>query len=75
MATNSWPGGTRRALHQNEHERWNSQHYPGTRQLCCECEEPTGQCEEDGLYVGDSGPYCFPCYYATLAKEEKKDGD
>ena len=29
---NTWPGGVRKALHQDEHERWNASHYPGTRQ-------------------------------------------
>ena len=29
---NTWLGGVRKALHQDEHERWNASHYPGTRQ-------------------------------------------
>lgn len=59
---NTWPGGKRHAMTQEEHERWNSTHYPGTRQLCCDCEEPTGRCEEDAMYVGDVGPLCEECY-------------
>lgn len=58
---NSWPGGVRRALSQSEHEAWNASHYPGTRQLCVECEEPTGRCEEDSIYDGDRGPLCEEC--------------
>lgn len=41
--------------------------YPGTRQLCCQCEDPTGRCEEDELCVLDEngnelGPLCEACY-------------
>ena len=59
--SNSWPGGNRRALNQCEHEAWNANHYPGTRQLCVICDEPTGNCEEDAIYTGE-GPVCEPCY-------------
>lgn len=55
---NTWPGG---------YEAWNARNYPGTRQLCDYCGEPTGRCEEDAIYVGDDGPLCFDC--ATKAKE------
>lgn len=60
---NTWPDGKRKAITQCEHEAWNSSNYPGTRQLCCECEEPTGNCEEDSLYTesGD-GPFCDECF-------------
>jgi hypothetical protein len=58
---NTWPNGRRRALHQDEHEAWNSANYPGTRQLCFLCEEPTGRCEEDSIYRGDTGPLCEQC--------------
>lgn len=57
-----WPGGYRHAIDQSEHESWNATHYPGTRQLCSECECPTGRCEEDVLSIGDSGPLCEMCY-------------
>ena len=64
--TNSWPGGKRQAMTQSEHEKWNSTHYPGTLQLCCECEEPTGRCEEDSIYLNDNtGPLCEDCYHKT----------
>jgi hypothetical protein len=61
--TNTWPGGTRHALDQGDHEAWNATHYPGTRQICVECDEPTTFCEEDGLWLDDgTGPFCSPCY-------------
>lgn len=59
---NTWPGGKRRALSQSEHERWNRIAYPGTRQMCANCDTPTGRCEDDSLYSGDSGPLCSECW-------------
>lgn len=60
---NSWPDGIRRALHQNEHEFWNSFNFPGTRQICVLCDEPTERCEEDSIYLADeTGPVCVECY-------------
>ena len=58
---NSWPGGVRHAMAQNAHEAWNAYHYPGTRQLCVTCGEPTGRCEEDAMYQNDIGPLCAVC--------------
>jgi hypothetical protein len=66
--SNTWPGGFRHAMHQGEHERWNASHYPGTRQLCCQCDEPTERCEEDAIYADDVGPLCVECYRALEAK-------
>ena len=61
---NTWPGGIRRAMTQAEHEQWNVGNYPGTRQLCDECGEATGRCEEDAIYRDDdSGPICEDCYH------------
>lgn len=60
--SNSWPDGRRRAMSQSEHERWNASNYPGTRQLCTQCDEPTERCEEDSIYDGDLGPLCMDCY-------------
>ena len=54
---NTWPGGKRRALSQDEHERWNANHYPGTRQICPRCDQPTGRCEEDS----HEGNLCDDC--------------
>ena len=63
---NTWPGGYRHAITQNEHERWNAENYPGTLQLCCQCDDPTGRCEEDSIYLDDdTGPLCEECYHQT----------
>ena len=35
-----------------------TQHYPGTRQVCAECGEPTGNCEEDSIYNNNDEPIC-----------------
>lgn len=58
----TWPDGRRRALSQKEHEQWNANNYPGTRQLCAICDAPTGRCEEDDLYLSDCGPLCEECF-------------
>jgi hypothetical protein len=67
MSDNTWPGGRRHAMDQSAHEKWNAIHYPGTRQLCVDCGEATGFCEEDSLYAelnnGDGhGPLCIFCH-------------
>ncbi len=52
-------------MHQNDHEAWNARNFPGTRQLCCKCEEPTGRCEDDSLFSDDDcqdGPLCEDCW-------------
>lgn len=60
---NTWPGGKRHAMYQSEHERWNATHYPGTRQMCVVCDEPTERCEEDSIYTEEGqGPLCEHCY-------------
>lgn len=61
---NTWPGGQRRPLTQAAHEAWNAQHYPGTRQMCVECDEPTGRADElTSLYADNGyGPLCEECY-------------
>ena len=68
---NTWPGGKRRALAPDEHEAWNSRNYPGTRQLCCKCGEPTGCCEDDSIYddSGTKGPFCWECYEVFIANQ------
>ena len=66
--SNTWPTGKRHAIHQSEHESWNSSHYPGTRQLCVQCEQPTGRCEDDSLYADEDnqiGPLCEDCWKAN----------
>ena len=63
---NTWPGGYRHAMTQDAHERWNAQHYPGTRQLCCDCDAETGRCEEDSMYTDEGhGPLCEDCWHAS----------
>lgn len=67
---NTWPDGSRRAMTPSQHEDWNSNNYPGTRQLCCKCEETTGRCEEDSIYLDDdTGPLCEECYIELRDKE------
>ena len=54
------------ARHQHEHEAINAREYPGTRQLCVTCDEPTERCEEDGIYAEDGdGPLCVECWRKT----------
>ena len=54
------------ARHQHEHETINAREYPGTRQLCETCGEPTERCEEDAIYTEDGeGPLCLDCYHKT----------
>lgn len=54
------------ARHQHEHEAINAREYPGTRQLCATCDEPTERCEEDGIYTEDGeGPLCVDCWHKT----------
>lgn len=60
---------------QREHEAINAREYPGTRQLCLDCEEPTERCEEDAIYVDDVGPLCPACgtiRASASAPEERK---
>ena len=68
---NTWPTGHRHALTQDEHLAWNAQNYPGTRQLCVECEEPTGRCEDDSIYANNGdGPLCINCLKGATGERE-----
>ena len=62
---NTWPGGCRHVMGQAEHERWNARNYPGTKQLCTTCNQPTERCEEDTLYADNDEdnehPLCEEC--------------
>lgn len=56
------------ALTQAEHNAINAREYPGTREMCRECDQPTGNAGKgDGsLYCPDDdcglGPFCWGCY-------------
>lgn len=63
---NTWPSGKREAIHQDQHEQWNAKHYPGTRQICHVCEEPTDRCQEDALWSKEEYPLCERCYLNDL---------
>lgn len=65
---NTWPGGYRHAMDQNEHESWNASNYPGTRQICTQCDQPTGRCEDDTIRNEDGDPVCEEC--RDLADED-----
>lgn len=61
---NTWPKLYRHAMTQSEHDLWNQSHYPGTRQLCENCGEPTERCEDDSIYLENgTGPLCLACYH------------
>lgn len=72
MSENTWPGGQKRAMTQDQHAAWNLENYPGTLQICSDCGDPTGRCEEDSIYAdaheegdGEIGPLCESCWAAT----------
>ncbi len=69
MNSNTWPDGYRHALTPKEHEVWNTTHYPGTRQLCDLCGEPTGRCKEDEMEC-DEYILCESCYLQCIEKKE-----
>lgn len=69
---NTWPGGYRHAMHQSQHEDWNASNYPGTRQLCSICDEPTGRCEEDTIWSKDERAICEECRHKELESEPTK---
>lgn len=58
---NTSPDDRRRCLTQSEHESWNAENYPGTRQLCNACDIPIGRCEEDSIFDADGNPICEAC--------------
>jgi hypothetical protein len=52
------------AISQDEHRAINAREYPGTRQLCASCGDPTERCEEDGMWLDDGrGPFCEWCFH------------
>jgi hypothetical protein len=56
---------------QCEHNRINAREYPGTRQICVECEEPTERCEDDSIFSNDTGPLCIDCYNKINREKDK----
>ena len=74
---NTWPGGHQHGMLPSEHIAWNAQHYPGTRQLCDRCGDPTGRCEDDSLFVYDEtgdvreGPLCETCWEELCPEEDR----
>ena len=63
---------------QYEHGIINISKYPGTRQLCEVCDEPTGRCEDDSIYLDlkdfncSLGPLCEECANLLLKQDEIK---
>lgn len=37
-------------------------------QHCILCDEPTDRCEDDSLYLNDSGPFCAECYSVEIGQ-------
>jgi len=62
-----------KAISQCEHNRINSRNYPGTRQLCSKCEEPTERCEEDSILDENGNAICGDCY-DQLSDKPDQDG-
>ena len=52
----------KKSLSQCDHEKFNASHYPGTRQICSICDEPTGRCEEDEICTIHGDAVCEGCY-------------
>ena len=47
---------------QSEHNAINAREYPGTRQICTNCGEPTKRCEDDGIWSEYlDGWICIEC--------------
>lgn len=62
-------GWTGKALDQDTHRSINSSNYPGTRQLCIVCDDPTGRCEDDAIEYEGHSPLCENCYERMLKVE------
>jgi hypothetical protein len=46
---------------QSDHQSWNNSNYPETLELCCMCNQETGNCKEDNIIGDNGGPYCRDC--------------
>ncbi len=61
-----------KARTQEEHKRINATEYPGTRQMCIDCDDLTGRCEEDAIYTNlEYGPLCEECWDKYRGLDEK----
>ncbi len=49
-------------LYQFQHDKINAVQFPGTRQICSVCGEPTDKCEEDGYFDSTGYAYCEGCF-------------
>lgn len=58
-----------KARTQSEHERINRHNYPGTRQICVRCDEPTGRCEDDGIWSEELDGWVCPECSSVLNEE------
>ncbi len=57
---------------QAAHRAINAREYPGTRQLCALCGDPTERCEEDARFSPDGvGPLCETCDHKQEAGDAK----
>ena len=64
--------GQIRPLSQDQHAAINGRHYPGTRQLCHACGQPTGWAgAEDELTNDDCEPLCIDCFHEWEAGEAR----
>ncbi len=70
---NTWPGGERRPISQSEHRQWNASEFPGTRQICSQCGEPTGRCEDDQLLDDFGQALCPECWQGTCGQDYQTD--
>jgi NAD-dependent dihydropyrimidine dehydrogenase PreA subunit len=59
----------KKSMYQSEHEKYNEKHYPGTRQICIDCGDPTERCEDDAIYIDNYGPLCIDCYNRIIEEE------
>ena len=59
---NDFDSGKRKSFYPAEHERINAVRYPGTRQLCEQCGDETGRCEEDAMHDKYGRVVCGDCY-------------
>ncbi len=63
-----------KARTQKEHDRINATEYPGTRQMCVDCDTPTGRCEDDAIWTNLAhGPLSEECWDKYRDLDEKAE--